>query len=103
MGSRSQPDLPSGAKAQSGLVALSARLEVVPYPVASAGKLVTTRNDVAFRMEVRCFSARAEAEDRKLRKDLAFGGPCLEGTLRRPTLASESRPVAGTIEGSDPS
>jgi hypothetical protein len=37
-----------------------------------------------------------EAEDRKLRKELAFGGPCLEGTLQKPTLVSESSPVAGT-------
>ncbi len=26
----------------------------------------------------------AQAEDRKLRKELAFGGPCLEGTLQKP-------------------
>jgi hypothetical protein len=31
------------------------------------------------------FGARAEAEDRKLRKDLTFGGPCFEGTLQKPT------------------
>src|SRR5581483_5891745 len=42
-------------------------------------------------------SAHAEAEDRKLRKELAFGGPCFEGTLQKPTLVSESSPVAGTI------
>jgi hypothetical protein len=48
-------------------------------------------------------SAHAEAEDRKLRKDLAFGGPCLEGTLRKPTGVSESSPVAGAIEGFHPS
>jgi hypothetical protein len=28
--------------------------------------------------------AHGEAEDRKLRKDPAFGGPCLEGTLQKP-------------------
>jgi hypothetical protein len=39
--------------------------------------------------------AQAEAEDRKLRKELTFGGPCLEGTLQKPTLVSESSPVAG--------
>jgi hypothetical protein len=39
----------------------------------------------------------ARAEDRKLRKDLTFGGPCLEGTLQKPTLVSESSPVAGAI------
>ena len=43
------------------------------------------------------FSAHAEAEDRKLRKDLTFGGPCFEGTLQKPTLVSESSPVAGAI------
>ena len=42
-------------------------------------------------------SAHAEAEDRKLRKELTFGGPCLEGTLQKPTLVSESSPVAGAI------
>jgi hypothetical protein len=30
------------------------------------------------------FSAHAEAEDRKLRKELTFGGPCFEGTLQKP-------------------
>ena len=45
-------------------------------------------------------SAHAEAEDRKLRKELTFGGPCLEGTLQKPTLVSESSPVAGAIENS---
>src|SRR5579862_6825495 len=44
------------------------------------------------------FGARAKAEDRKLRKDLTFGGPCFEGTLQKPTGVSESSPVAGTIE-----
>ena len=50
---------------------------------------------------------RTRAEDRKLRKD-PFGGPCLEGTLRKVRLTrhserseeswfSESSPVAGTI------
>jgi len=45
------------------------------------------------------FSAHAEAEDRKLRKD-PIGGPCFEGTLQKPTGVSESSPVAGTIENS---
>ena len=45
------------------------------------------------------FSAHAEAEDRKLRKDLS-GGPCFEGTLQKPTGVSESSPGAGTIENS---
>jgi len=43
---------------------------------------------------------RAKAEDRKLRKELTFGGPCLEGTLQKPTGVSESSPVAGAIEES---
>jgi len=38
-----------------------------------------------------------------LRKDLTFGGPCFEGTLQKPTGVSESSPVAGTIEGFNPS
>ena len=43
------------------------------------------------------FFSHASTEDRKLRKELAFGGPCLEGTLQKPTLVSESSPVAGAI------
>ena len=38
------------------------------------------------------FSAHAEAEDRKLRKDLTFGGPCLEGTLQKPTGCFRIKP-----------
>jgi hypothetical protein len=38
-----------------------------------------------------------------LRKELAFGGPCFEGTLQKPTGVSESSPVAGAIEGFNPS
>ena len=37
-------------------------------------------------------SAHAEAEDRKLRKDLTFGGPCLEGTLQKPTGCFRIKP-----------
>ena len=37
-------------------------------------------------------SAHAEAEDRKLRKDLAFGGPCLEGTLQKPKRCFRIKP-----------
>jgi hypothetical protein len=29
----------------------------------------------------------ARAEDRKLRKDPTFGGPCFEGTLQKPRLS----------------
>jgi hypothetical protein len=49
--------------------------------------------------------SRARAEDRKLRKDPSFGGPCFEGTLQKPpfsNLASESSPVAGAIQGFNP-
>ena len=42
------------------------------------------------------FFGHARAEDRKLRKDPTFGGPCFEGTLQKPTGVSESSPVAGT-------
>jgi hypothetical protein len=57
-------------------------------------KLVPAHDGMAFRFEAH-ISAQAEAEDRKLRKELTFGGPCLEGTLQKPTLVSESSPVAG--------
>jgi hypothetical protein len=58
---------------------------------------------MAFRLELssrRNNRTHAEAEDRKLRKDPTFGGPCFEGTLQKPTGVSESSPVAGTIENS---
>jgi hypothetical protein len=61
--------------------------------------LGTARDDIAFRLGVEKrteYSAHAEAEDRKLRKDPSFGGPCFEGTLQKPTSVSESSPVAGT-------
>jgi hypothetical protein len=45
----------------------------------------------------------ARAEDRKLRKDPTFGGPCFEGTLQKPRLSFNIErqlpnrcPVAGT-------
>ena len=50
------------------------------------------RNGIAFRPEKRSFSAHAEAEDRKLRKELNFGGPCFEGTLRKPTRCFRIKP-----------
>jgi hypothetical protein len=43
-------------------------------------------------LQRRSFSAHAEAEDRKLRKDLTFGGPCLEGTLQKPTGCFRIKP-----------
>jgi hypothetical protein len=41
-----------------------------------------------------CFSGRAKAEDKKLRKELNFGGPCFEGTLQETGCCTvpESRP-----------
>jgi hypothetical protein len=56
------------------------------------------RNGMAFRLGLKSadIRAHAEAEDRKLRKDPTFGGPCFEGTLQKPTTVSESSPVAGT-------
>ena len=60
------------------------------------------RNGMAFRLGLQTrfnrheLFAHAEAEDRKLRKDPTFGGPCFEGTLQKPTSVSESSPVAGT-------
>src|SRR5438270_13448904 len=59
-----------------------------------AKRLVPAHDGMAFSFET-LISAQAEAEDRKLRKELTFGGPCLEGTLQKPTLVSESSPVAG--------
>ena len=44
----------------------------------------------------------ARAEDKKVGKRTYFGGPCLEGTLRKPTRVSESSPVAGAIQGFNP-
>lgn len=47
------------------------------------------------------FLRHTAAEDLKLRKDPAFGGPCFEGTLQNASgkpAASESNPVAGKIE-----
>ena len=38
------------------------------------------------------FLSHARAEDRKLRKELAFGGPCLEGTLQKPTGCFRIKP-----------
>jgi hypothetical protein len=66
-----------------------------------AKMLVPAHDGMAFRFEAH-ISAQGEAEDRKLRKELTFGGPCLEGTLQKPTLVSESSPVAGAIQGSNP-
>ena len=62
--------------------------------------LVTARNGMAFRFESAQYRRSAKAEDRKLRKELTFGGPCFEGTLQKPTGVSESSPVAGAIENS---
>jgi len=57
---------------------------------------------MAFRFSEALISAQAlshaKAEDRKLGKELTFGGPCFEGTLQKPTGVSESSPVAGAIE-----
>ena len=50
------------------------------------------RNGIASAPEKRFFSAHAEAEDRKLRKELNFGGPCFEGTLRKPTQCFRIEP-----------
>lgn len=58
------------------------------------------RNGMAFRFKEALNSAHAEAEDKRLIKELNFGGPCFEGTLQKPTLVSESSPVAGAIEES---
>ena len=64
------------------------------------------RSNMAFRSRKRLitqgFLSHARAEDRKLGKELTFGGPCLEGTLQKPTGVSESSPVAGAIKGSTP-
>ena len=46
------------------------------------------------------FSAHAEAEDRKLRKELALEVLALKVPFRNLPVVSESSPVAGTIENS---
>ena len=43
-------------------------------------------------------SAHAEAEDSKLRKDPALGGPCFEGTLRNASGLTRSRNRVFRIE-----
>jgi len=47
---------------------------------------------LTFEAQALNFSAHAEAEDRKLRKELTFGGPCLEGTLQKPTRCFRIKP-----------
>ena len=42
------------------------------------------------------FGARRSGRQ-KIEKRTYFGGPCFEGTLQKPTVVSESCPVAGTI------
>ena len=66
---------------------------------AEPRRLLIERATVWPSASIALISAHAEAEDRKLRKELSFGGPCLEGTLQKPTLVSESSPVAGAIRG----
>jgi hypothetical protein len=44
-----------------------------------------------------------EGGRQKIEKRSCFGGPCLEGTLQKPTGVSESSPVAGAIEDLIPS
>jgi hypothetical protein len=74
---------------------------------ASAGRARSERATVwpsaSQIVDFKAFLGHAKAEDRKLRKELTFGGPCFEGTLQKPTGVSESSPVAGTIEGFNPS
>ena len=35
-------------------------------------------------VDFKAYLGHAKAEDRKLRKELTFGGPCFEGTLQKP-------------------
>ena len=71
-------------KVRRGLALSPCHLLTLPLETC----FVSTRNSMAFRFADRVFDARfwthARAEDRKLRKELAFGGPCFEGTLRKP-------------------
>ena len=60
-------------------------------------RLVPAHDGMAFRFEA-LISAQAEAEDRKLRKELTFGGPCLEGTLQKPLLFPNQAPWPGRLE-----
>ena len=85
----------SGTKARIFSAALVARLQVAPFPGSCSLQRATVWPS-ALDIQSTDFSAHAEAEDRKLRKDPTFGGPCFEGTLQKPTGVSESSPVAGT-------
>ena len=40
-----------------------------------------------------------EGGRQEIDKRTSFGGPCLEGTLQKPTRVSESSPVAGAVKG----
>ena len=74
--------------------------QAVQSSEARQAATVTDAHRYGLPLQIALISAHAEAEDRKLRKELTFGGPCLEGTLQKPTLVSESSPVAGAIENS---
>lgn len=45
------------------------------------------------------FFGPCEGGRQEIDKRTCFGGPCLEGTLQKPTHVSESGPVAGAIKG----
>ena len=67
---------PSAVQSSKARQAVHARKRATVWPSASRALI----------------SAHAEAEDRKLRKDLAFGGPCFEGTLQKPTGCFRIKP-----------
>jgi hypothetical protein len=61
------------------------------------------RNGMALRLGYGNDSTHAEAEDRKLRKDPTFGGPCFEGTLQKLKRFRIEVPWPGRIESDTPS
>jgi hypothetical protein len=75
------------------LPAKSRFLTMNPFGMTTLKGRSMTRNSMAFRSEHNAtFGARIlrqpGTEDKKLRKD-PFGGPCFEGTLRKPRCFSE--------------
>jgi hypothetical protein len=65
--------------------------------------LITARNGMAFRFKEALNSAHAEAEDRKLRKELALEVLALKVPFRNLLLFPNQAPWPGRLEGLNPS
>ena len=88
------------------LTGLSARFGMTMLFVAARFQHTSARNGMASRSGLTNadIPAHAEAEDRKLRKDPTFGGPCFEGTLRKAYWLFPNRvPWPGRLESLRPS